>query len=263
MEERIQKLIASAGLGSRRAAEEMILRGEVTVNGQPAILGAKADPVKDHIKVRGRLINSLLHSQKKRYFLVNKPRGYLSSVSDPKKRPLVSDLLPAGERRGLHPVGRLDFNSEGLIILTNDGDLTLRVSRGGAVPKVYRVKVKGLPSEEQIARLRKGISLAGRRTAAAKIELLEQTRSGTNSWYEVTLREGRNQQIRKMFDSIGHSVLKLHRVRIGHIEDRTLPSGAHRELASAEVQRFFKDYPETKREKPSRPKRKPPRKARK
>lgn len=253
MQERLQKIIASAGLASRRAAEEMILQGEVTVNGRPVTeLGAKADPARDHIKVRGKLINPLLASREKRYFLVNKPRGYLSSVSDPKKRPLVMEIVPAQSRRGLHPAGRLDFNTEGLIILTNDGELTRLLTEGGKVAKVYHVKVKGLPSIEQIERLRRGIKIDGARTAPAEIKLMERTKEGGNAWYEVTLHQGKNQQIRRMFDSIGHSVTKLRRVQIGHITDRGLRVGQHREMKASEVARFFQ--PEAK---PSARKQKP------
>jgi 23S rRNA pseudouridine2605 synthase len=239
MQERIQKIIANAGIASRRAAEEMMLRGEVTVNGkQVTELGTKADPERDHIKVRGLLITSPSR-QEKRYILINKLRGYLSSVSDPKQRPLVAHLLPPSARRGLHPVGRLDFNTEGLIILSNDGEFTNLLTTSGRVEKVYHVKVKGAPGEEQIARLRRGISLGNSRTAPAEIRLLERTREAGNSWYEVTLREGKNQQIRRMFDSIGHSVVKLRRVRIGHLTDAGLLPGQHRELTSKEVKRFF------------------------
>lgn len=255
MEERIQKIIAAAGLGSRRAGEEMILRGEVTVNGKRVTeLGTKADPRRDHIKVRGKLINPLLAAQEKRYLLLNKPRGYLSSVSDPKQRPLVMSLLPESARRGLHPVGRLDFNTEGLIILTNDGEFTRVITRGGVVPKVYHVKVKGAPSEEQITRLRRGIRLGGKHSSPAEIKLVEKTREAGNSWYEVTLREGRNQQIRRMFDSTGHSVVKLRRVCIGHLTDRGLAPGQYRALTSSEIKRFLQ--PEPKR---ITAKRKPPR----
>jgi 23S rRNA pseudouridine2605 synthase len=243
MQERIQKIIANAGFGSRRAAEEMMLHGEVTVNGKlVTALGSKADPERDHIKVRGKLINPA-SKQEKRYILINKLRGYLSSASDPKNRPLVAHLLPPSARRGLHPVGRLDFNTEGLIILTNDGELTELVTRGGRVDKVYHVKVKGSPGEEQIERLRRGISIGKSRTAPAQIRLIERTREAGNTWFEVTLHEGKNQQIRRMFDSTGHSVVKLRRVRIGHITDEGLPMGAHRELTSNEVKRFFQPAP--------------------
>src|SRR5262245_42266078 len=208
MKERLQKIIANAGLGSRRAAEEMMLRGEVTVNGQRVTeLGTKADANRDHIKVDGKLITPA-REQDKRYVLANKLRGYLSSVSDPKQRPLVAHLLPPSARRGLHPVGRLDFNSEGLIILTNDGELTNLLTTGGRIEKVYHVKVKGWPAEPQIERLRRGgTKLGDSRTAPAKIRLIQRTKEAGNSWYEVTLREGKNQQIRRMFDSIGHSVM--------------------------------------------------------
>jgi 23S rRNA pseudouridine2605 synthase len=239
MQERIQKIIANAGLGSRRAAEEMMLRGEVTVNGERVTeLGKKADPDRDHIKVRGRLITGG-RQQEKRYFLINKLRGYLSSASDPKQRPLVAHLLPPSARRGLHPVGRLDFNTEGLIILTNDGELTHLLTKGGRVEKVYHVKVKGSPSEVQIERLRHGISLGKTRTAPALIRLIERTREAGNTWFEVKLREGKNQQIRRMFDSIGHSVVKLRRVRIGTVTDAGLAPGQHRELTSNEVSGLF------------------------
>ncbi|MFP5264699.1 MAG: pseudouridine synthase [Blastocatellia bacterium] len=240
MQERLQKIIAATGIASRRAAEEMILRGEVTVNGKRVTeLGSKADPARDHVKVRGKLINAQPGAREKKYFLINKLRGYLSAASDPKQRPLVAHLLPPSARRGLHPVGRLDFNTEGLIILTNDGDLTLLLTRAGVVPKVYHVKVKGAPSEEQIERLRRGVSLGHTRTAPAEIKLLERTKEGGNCWYEVTLRQGKNQQIRRMFDSIGHSVTKLRRVSIGHLTEDGLAPGAYRELTPSEVSRFF------------------------
>jgi 23S rRNA pseudouridine2605 synthase len=239
MMERLQKIIANAGIASRRAVEEMMLLGEVSVNGRVVTeLGSKADPERDHIKVRGKLITPH-RRQEKRYILINKLRGYLSSVSDPKNRPLVAHLLPPSARRGLHPVGRLDFNTEGLIILTNDGEFTTLLTTGGRVQKVYHVKVKGSPGESQIERLRAGITIANSRTAPAQINLMERTREAGNTWYEVTLKQGKNQQIRKMFDSIGHSVVKLRRIRIGHITDAGLAPGHHRELTTSEVNRFF------------------------
>jgi len=239
MEERLQKLIAAAGVASRRHAEEMIAAGEVTVNGQVVREpGTKADPARDHIKVRGRLINPSLAAREKVYVLLNKPRGYLSSAADPEGRPLVTDLVPASLGR-LHPVGRLDFNTEGLLILTNDGELTNYVtSARNKVRKVYEVKVKGVPPEQAVARLRRGIRLDdGVRTAPAEISLVEET--GHNAWYEVVLREGRNQQIRRMFDAVGHSVVKLRRVRIGDITDEQLRPGEFRTLAPQEVARLM------------------------
>ncbi|MDQ1590624.1 MAG: rRNA synthase [Pyrinomonadaceae bacterium] len=238
MEERLQKLIAAAGLASRRHAEEMIAAGEVTVNGKLVTeLGTKADPVRDHIKVRGRLINPLLAAREKVYVLLNKPRGYLASLSDPEERPLVTELVPPSLGR-LHPVGRLDFNTEGLLILTNDGELTNYVtSARNGVAKVYEVKVKGVPPEEAVERLRRGIRLDdGTHTAPAQVTPAGET--DTNAWFQVILHEGRNQQIRRMFDAIGHSVLKLRRTRIGDLQDERLPVGAYRLLSPAEVARL-------------------------
>src|SRR5690349_9450112 len=181
-QERIQKIIAAAGVASRRAAEEMMLRGEVTVNGRAVTeLGSKADPQADAIKVRGKLINAQLLNRELKYYLVNKPRGYVSTVSDPQGRTIVAHLLPASKRRGLHPVGRLDYNTEGLIVLTNDGDLTQLLTKGGAVEKVYHVKVKGSPSDENVERLRRGIKLGQSRTAPAQVTLMERTKEGGNA----------------------------------------------------------------------------------
>jgi 23S rRNA pseudouridine2605 synthase len=252
MQQRLQKIIASAGLASRRHAEELITSGRVTVNGKVVdALGAKADPETDHIKVNGRLINSLLGPREKLYVLLNKPKGYLSSLSDPKGRPLVTNLVPSSLGR-LHPVGRLDFNTEGLLLLTNDGDFTNYVtSARNKISKVYRVKVKGIPSENAIKRLRSGIRLDdGNRTAPAQIAPLQKTQ--TNAWFEVTLHEGRNQQIRRMFDAIGHSVLKLSRVQIGPIEESKLPTGQWRLLTPGEVKKFYRAPTSRRRSKPAR-----------
>lgn len=233
MPERLQKLIAQAGIASRRAAEQLILEGSVTLNGEIVTeLGTKADPERDHIKVRGKLINTKLSGRSNVYILVNKPKGYLSSSADPEGRKLVVDLVKGKGR--LHPVGRLDYNSEGLIILTNDGKFTDRVASSKKIAKIYEVKVKGLPNRNAINKLRRGITLDdGFRTAPAEIRELKHTPN--NGWYEVTLYEGHNQQIRKMFDAIGHSVVKLRRTRIGEISDPHLRSGHSRELSPDEV----------------------------
>lgn len=237
-EERLQKIIAAAGIASRRKAEEMIVAGEVAVNGKVVKeLGVKADPERDHIKVRGRLINAKLKHQEKIYILLNKPLGVLTSRSDPKNRPLVVDLV-GPYRDKVHPVGRLDFNTEGLLLLTNDGDFTNLITGAKQAPKVYEVKVKGKPSEYQIAMLERGVTIDGKRTAPAAIRLIEE--SETNAWYKVTLHEGRNQQIRKMFDHIGHSVIKLRRVAIGFLKNERLKPGEFRFLSEAEVKRFFR-----------------------
>lgn len=222
-----------AGIASRRAAEEMIRAGDVSVNGKVVTeLGTKADPEKDHIKVRGKLINAKLKQRENVYILLNKPKGYLSSVSDPEGRKLVTDLVKGHGK--LHPVGRLDYNTEGLIILTNDGEFTNHVAGSKKLPKVYSVKVKGLPTPVAIRKLTRGVTLDdGFKTAPAEIKTLKPT--DKNGWYEVTLYEGHNQQIRKMFDAIGHSVVKLKRIRIGRIDDAGLKTGGHRKLSPDEV----------------------------
>lgn len=246
MRERIQKIIAAAGIASRRHAEQLITAGEVTVNGQVVTeLGTKADPETEHIKVRGKLINPLLQRREKVYVLLNKPRGYLSSVSDPEGRPTVLELLPPSLGR-LYPVGRLDFNTEGLLLLTNDGDFTNFITAArNKVEKVYEAKVKGVPDEQSIERLRRGVTLEdGTRTAPAKVRRLGETE--TNAWFEILLHEGKNQQIRRMFDLIGHSVIKLRRSRIGSLRDDDLKPKKWRRLTADEVELLMKKRPRTK-----------------
>lgn len=243
MRQRLQKLIASAGIASRRHAEELIASGLVTVNGERVTEpGFKADPKTDHIKVRGRLINPNLSRRKNAYVVLNKPKGYLTSREDPEGRPLVTTLIPASLGR-LHPVGRLDFNSEGLLLLTNDGDFTNRITAAkNRVAKVYEVKVKGVPTEHAIQRLRRGIAIGeGERAGPAEVRRLRTT--ATNSWFEVVLYEGRNQQIRRMFDAIGHSVLKLKRTRVGSVADKRLRPGEWRRLTEKEL-RILQGVPE-------------------
>ena len=234
MQERLQKLIAQAGIASRRASEALITAGEVSVNGQVVTeLGTKADPEKDHIKVNGKLINAKISQRTNIYILLNKPKGYLSSAADPEGRKLVTDLVKGKGK--LHPVGRLDYNTEGLIILTNDGEFTNFVASSKTIPKVYEVKVKGLPNANAISKLRRGLRLDdGFKTAPADIKELRST--DKNGWYEVTLFEGHNQQIRKMFDAVGHSVVKLKRVAIGPITDPNLAVGTSRPLTAEEVE---------------------------
>jgi 23S rRNA pseudouridine2605 synthase len=235
MKERLQKLIANAGIASRRHAEELITAGEVTVNGKVVTeLGTKADPENDHIKVRGKLINRALEKRALVHVLLNKPKGCLSSVSDPEGRPTVLEFLPASLGR-VYPVGRLDFNTEGLLLLTNDGEFTNFItSARNKVQKVYEAKVKGVPSEQAIERLRRGVTLEdGTRTAPAKIKRVYETQ--TNTWFEIVLHEGKNQQIRRMFDLIGHSVMKLRRSQIGPLRDDKLKPGAWRKLSEQEV----------------------------
>lgn len=249
MQERLQKLIAQAGIASRRRAEEMIEAGLVSVNGEIVReLGTKADPETDHIKVNGKLINKRLEKRENVYVLLNKPKGYLSSAADPEGRKLVTDLVKGFGK--LFPVGRLDFNTEGLIILTNDGDFSNFIASSKAVPKVYEVKVKGIPNENAVNKLRRGIQLEdGFKTAPAEIKTLKST--DKNGWFEVTLYEGHNQQIRKMFDAIGNSVVKLRRIAIGNISEDKMPIGAYRLLSDDEIKQLSKPV------KKSAPKHKP------
>ncbi len=244
MQERLQKLIAQAGVASRRAAEDLIKNGQVSVNGNIVTeLGTKADPEKDHIKVRGKLINARLRRRENVYILLNKPKGYLSSAADPEGRKLVVDLVKGHGR--LHPVGRLDYNSEGLIILTNDGDFTNHVAGSKKIPKIYEVKTKGIPTAVALNKLRRGVLLDdGFKTAPADIRELKPT--DKNGWYEVTLYEGHNQQIRKMFDAVGHSVVKLKRVAIGAVRDPYLKSGMNRSLTKDEYDQLMGKTPAKK-----------------
>jgi 23S rRNA pseudouridine2605 synthase len=233
MLERLNKLIANAGIASRRQAEELILGGMVSVNGTIVReLGTKADPETDSIKVNGKLINKKLEKRENVYILLNKPKGYLSSVHDPEGRKLVTDLVRGFGK--LHPVGRLDYQTEGLLILTNDGEFTNKVAASKTVPKIYEVKTKGIPNPNALNKLRRGIKLEdGFKTAPTEIKELKPTEN--NGWYEVTLFEGHNQQIRKMFDAVGHSVVKLRRMAIGNVKDERIPVGAYRELDAKEV----------------------------
>lgn len=248
MLERLNKLIAQAGIASRRGADELIKNGEVSVNGEIITeMGFKADAETDHIKVGGKLINAKLKKREKVYILLNKPKGYLSSAADPEGRKLVTDLVKGYGK--LHPVGRLDYNTEGLIILTNDGDFTNFVASSKKIPKVYEVKTKGIPNANAINKLRRGIKLDdGFKTAPAQIKELKGT--DKNGWFEVTLYEGHNQQIRKMFDAVGHSVVKLKRTAIGSINYDRLPVGAYRELDTEEIQNIAATVKQPKVETP-------------
>ncbi len=235
-EERLQKLLARAGLGSRRGAEEFLRQGRVTVNGAVAGLGDKADPARDAIKVDGRMLKLPTGH---RYLLLYKPRGYLVTRSDPEGRPTVYDLLPPKTARGLFPVGRLDFHSEGLLLLTDDGDLAQRVAhpRHGCT-KLYRVRVRGRPDRAALDRLRAGVVIERKRTAPARIRLLRGPASEDNAWLEVELGEGRSRQIREMFFRIGHPVKRLMRVAIGSLSDPRLGPGGVREVTPREVARL-------------------------
>jgi len=235
--ERLQKIIAAAGIASRRKAEELISAGHVKVNGTVVTeLGTKADPDIDHIRVDGKLLQG---AQLHVYLLLNKPKGYVTTVSDPENRPTVMQLI-RGVKKRVYPVGRLDYASEGLLLLTNDGALANKLMKAASqVPKTYVVKVAGAPSNEALEKLRAGVSIAtdeGRRvrTAPAGIRLIKEA---TNPWYEVTLIEGRNREIRRMFEKVGHHVEKIKRVRYGPLT-LDVPPGQFRALTVQEVDRL-------------------------
>ncbi len=235
MPERLQKIIAGAGLVSRRKAEELIFAGRVSVNGEIAAApGTKADPSSDCIRVDGKVIEP---AAGRRYFVVNKPRGYIATTSDPQDRRTVMDLLDKRVRKGIYPVGRLDYNTEGLMLLTNDGGFANRIlSAKNGITKTYEVKVSGAPSVEQIDKLRNGVRLDGRLAVPVAVRPLRLTK---NPWYEVELAEGRNRQIHRMFQSIGFLVRKIRRVRIGSLTLGNLQSGQARELRPAEVRKLL------------------------
>jgi len=263
--ERLQKIIAAAGIASRRGAEKLITSGAVEVNGQIITeLGSKADPERDHIRVNGKLLRG---PERHVYLLMNKPKGSVTTVHDPEGRPTVMDLLP-GIRTRVYPVGRLDYASEGLLLLTNDGELAQGLMKAAShVPKTYVVKVAGKPDDAGIERLRRGLTiseggLGGRssqkrvterrtgedarapkvsrgraqrvKTAPAKIRLI---RESENPWYEVTLIEGKNRQIRRMFEEIGHHVEKIKRVRYGPLS-LDVPPGEFRRLSMGEIEKL-------------------------
>jgi 23S rRNA pseudouridine2605 synthase len=233
-EERLQKIIAEAGLASRRKAELLIQQGRVAVNGKIVThLGAKADIGRDHIKVDGKLLHAF---SQKYYILLNKPRRFISTVDDPEGRAKITDLINVKAR--IYPVGRLDYNTEGLILLTNDGEFAkIAGAAGKYLPKVYRAKVRSTPDESALARLRSGIRLkTGVKLAPCKIRPI---REDANSWFEVTLTQGKNRQIRDMFESVGHPVQKLRRIRIGFLTDKGLEVGQYRFLTPPEVKRIL------------------------
>jgi 23S rRNA pseudouridine2605 synthase len=222
---RLQKVLARAGLGSRRACEGLITAARVTVNGEPARLGQRVDPSRDRIEVDGVAIGvrpDLVH------YLLNKPPGVVTTAADPQGRPTVVDLVPAEPR--VVPVGRLDRDTEGLLLLTNDGDLTLRLTHPRfGVEKEYLVQVEGTPSRGAVRRLREGVDLDDRRTAPARVA------SVAPGLLRIVIHEGRKRQVRRMCDAIGHPVVRLVRTRIGPISDRRLGPGEWRRLTLDEV----------------------------
>jgi 23S rRNA pseudouridine2605 synthase len=237
-EQRLQKIVAAAGIASRRKAEELITSGRVQVNGQTVTeLGSKADPERDHVRVDGKLLKK---PQQFRYFMLNKPKGVVTTVSDPEGRPTVMKFFARAGAR-VFPVGRLDYQSEGLLLMTNDGELAnVLTSAASQVEKTYLVKVSGKPTEGELEQLRRGVMIErGRRgeregrvmTQPAKISLV---RDADNPWYEVVLTEGKNREIRKMFEEVGHFVEKVRRVGFGPLV-LDVPPGETRELSDEEV----------------------------
>jgi len=250
--ERLQKIIAAAGISSRRKAEELIAQGRVTVNGHTITeLGSKADLETDHIKVDGKLLRG---PERHVYILLNKPKGYVTTVSDPEGRPTVMDLVKHVNAR-IYPVGRLDWSSEGLLLMTNDGELASKLTHASShVQKTYLVKIAGQATAEDIEKLRRGIRIGAKPgatgpnarktgahlgprrleqvfTAPAQVRLMK---DAANPWYEVTLIEGKNRQIRRMFEEIGHHVEKIKRVKYGPLGLDVEP-GQARELTPVEV----------------------------
>ncbi|MBN3899186.1 MAG: rRNA pseudouridine synthase [Nostoc sp. NOS(2021)] len=240
MEARLQKILAQWGIASRREAEEMIRDSRVQINGILAHLGQKVDPEKDAIAIDGKPV-----SEKQRppliYLLLHKPAGVVSTCHDPHRRPTVLDLLPKELREGsgIHPVGRLDADSTGALILTNDGELTFGLTHPRhSISKTYRVLVKGHPPEAVLQMWRQGVMLEGRKTRAAKVHLIE--RCTEQSFLEIVLQEGRNRQIRRIAQQLGYPVIKLHRTAIGLIQLQTskepfLDEGEYRSLKDYEI----------------------------
>jgi len=230
---RLQKVLAEIGLASRRPAEEMIRQGRVTVNGRAARIGEKVDPSRDHIKVDGRRV--ALPSEKL-YLLLHKPKNTVTTLEDPEGRPTVLSLVKE-KRARLFPVGRLDYDAEGFLLLTNDGDLAHRLSHPSfRIPRTYRVKVKGKPSPEEIRKLSRGISLEDGPTAPCRITFLRETRE--NAWMEMTLREGRNRQVKRMWEKMGYPVLKLKRVSFAGLALGNLQPGEYRALGPKELEKI-------------------------
>ncbi len=242
MQVRLQKLLSQAGVTSRRKAEEFIRQGRVRVNGKVVHeLGTKADPDRDEIHFDGKKIEP---KQPKIAVLLNKPDGYITSLHDPEGRPTVVKLVDSLPFR-LYPVGRLDYHTEGLLILTNDGDLAQQIEHPShSIEKVYIAKVKGIPHPNEIKKLREGIVIERRKTLPAKIQIVHTKK---NAWIEVVIREGRQNQIRKMFDEVGHPVLKLKRIAIGTLRDDSLRPGEFRILKTSEIRKLLEGSSPKKR----------------
>ncbi|MFC6332320.1 pseudouridine synthase [Paenibacillus septentrionalis] len=236
--ERLQKILAQAGVASRRKCEEMILSGAVEVNGEPVTtLGTKADPAVDVITVNGRPIRS----EKKIYVMLNKPKGVITSAKDPQGRKVVSDFLP-GIKERIYPVGRLDYDTEGLLLLTNDGEFAnLLTHPKHHVPKTYHATVKGVPHGSALEQLQQGVMLEDGMTSPAEVEYQDVNMEANEATVRITIHEGRNRQVRRMFEAVGHKVIKLKRVRFGELGLDGLPRGKFRHLTEAEVKTLLQE----------------------
>lgn len=230
--ERLQKVLAQAGVASRRKCEELILSGQVEVNGEQVLtLGTKVDPASDEIKVNGRKIRS----ESKVYVMLNKPKGVITSANDPQGRKVVSDFLP-GIKQRIYPVGRLDYDTEGLLLLTNDGEFAnLLTHPKHHVPKTYLATVNGIPHGDALEKLQNGVNLEDGMTAPADVEYHDVDMEKKSATVKITIHEGRNRQVRRMFEAIGHKVVKLKRVRFGELAMEGLPRGKFRHLSEKEI----------------------------
>ncbi len=233
-QERLQKVMARSGICSRRDAEELIRQGLVTVNGRVATLGMKVDPETDHVRVEGK---RLPPPEPFRYILLHKPRGVVTTCEDPEERTTVLDLLEGRVRERVFPVGRLDYHSEGLLLLTNDGELAARVThpRYGVV-REYLVKVRGDLSDREVARLKRGARIDGVLVRPRSVRREHRTKKAGNSWWTIEVTEGRTHEVRELFFRVGHPVQRLKRTAIGPLRDRELPPGTFRDLEPDELE---------------------------
>ena len=233
---RLQKFLSQAGIASRRAAEKLIEDGRVSINGKTiTTMGVKVDPAKDDVRVDGRRVKA---AARLRYILLNKPAGFVTTRSDPQRRRTVMDLLN-GVREYVYPVGRLDYDSEGLLLLTNDGDLAARLTHPRhAVPRTYEARVAGMPDREAIDRLRSGIPLDGHRTLPAEVMLLNEGRRDRDGVLRLTIREGRNRQVRRMTAAVGFPALRLIRWSVGALTLESLQPGESRDATEQEIKEF-------------------------
>lgn len=239
MEKRLQKILSEIGITSRRKAEELISEGRVIVNGKVAIAGMKADIIRDYIKVDGKLVSGLGKETQKVYIMINKPRGVVTTLSDPEGRPTVKDFLK-GIKYRIFPVGRLDYDSEGLLLLTNDGDFAQAVLHPSRqISKTYLVKIKGIIGDRAIERLKHGVKLEDGITLPAWVRRMRTVEK--NSWIEITIYEGRKRQIRRMLECVGHSVIVLRRVGINGLKLKGLKTGEIRYLTLYELKLIQKE----------------------